>query len=38
MTKRNYGELPFLLFGPPGTGKTKTVCEVVLQLAKVCAS
>ncbi|KAL9124953.1 MAG: hypothetical protein Q9217_005776 [Psora testacea] len=30
---RNYGNLPFLLYGPPGSGKTKTVCETVMLLA-----
>ena len=32
--KREYGELPFHIYGPPGSGKTKTVCELVTQMAK----
>ena len=31
---RNYGNLCFLLNGPPGTGKTKTICETVAQMVK----
>lgn len=34
MQSRNYGEFCHLINGPPGTGKTKTVCEIVIQLGK----
>lgn len=32
VVRRNYGQVPYLVTGPPGTGKTKTVVELALQL------
>ncbi|PKS11371.1 hypothetical protein jhhlp_003133 [Lomentospora prolificans] len=32
--QRNYGTMPYLVSGPPGTGKTKTVIETAVQLLK----
>lgn len=34
VVNEEYGPVPFLISGPPGTGKTKTMVELALQLLK----
>ncbi|KAF2757645.1 P-loop containing nucleoside triphosphate hydrolase protein [Pseudovirgaria hyperparasitica] len=40
MARNDYGDVPYLVSGPPGTGKTKTLVETALQLleAPYCGS
>lgn len=38
VVNEEYGPIPFLISGPPGTGKTKTMVELALQLLKADAS
>jgi helicase MOV-10 len=35
VVKENYGPVPFIVSGPPGTGKTKTIVELALQLIAI---
>ncbi|KAJ3043418.1 hypothetical protein HDV00_005116 [Rhizophlyctis rosea] len=34
IVKNNYGDVPYVIWGPPGTGKTKTLIEAILQTIK----
>ncbi|KAI9349173.1 P-loop containing nucleoside triphosphate hydrolase protein [Obelidium mucronatum] len=32
IVKNKYGDIPYLVWGPPGTGKTRTVIEAIFQI------